>query len=144
MTDLRTALLCAVHHLIYPDPASAICKNKLATTKNNDIITHVLCRRYAAVSVSDDDCVIRFYLHTVIRFLLSTARIRAAAFLRAPLNPRFIDAMIVSFWCTEGYILTSFSLLMLWISLQLNDSHLEPWKLNKRVEWQLAWNGCQR
>lgn len=21
---------------------------------------------------------------------------------------------------------------------------LEPWKLNKRVEWQLAWNGCQR
>lgn len=84
----------------------------------------------APVCCSDDECVVRFYLHTVIRFLLSTALIRAAVFLRAPLNPMFNDAMIAV------YFLTSFSLLMLRISLQLTDSHrshrngISEWKGN--------------
>lgn len=36
------------------------------------------------------------YLHTVIKFLLSTAPFLAAAFFRAPLNPRLGDAMPAS------------------------------------------------
>lgn len=59
----------------------------------------------APVCCSDDECVtlIRFYLHTVIRFLLSTALIRATAFLRAPLNPRFNDAMIAVYFLTSFF-----------------------------------------
>lgn len=108
------------------------CNNKKQWHHHHTCCVPPVC---CSQCVSDDECVIRFYLHTVIRFLLSTARIRAAAFLRAPLNPRFIDAMIVSFWCTAVYILTSFSLLMLWISLQLNDSH---WS---HGNWIRGWNG---
>lgn len=90
-------------------------KNHTLLKKNIYQWHHHTC----SVRCNDDECVIIFYLHTVSRFLLSTALIRATAFLRAPLKPRFNDAMIVSFWCTAVYFLSSFSLLMLWLSLWL-------------------------
>lgn len=123
MTDLRSAFSASVcntrssSHLISPAllQHQHFTKTNLLKNNNDIIITHVpragVLQWWWMCNVN------QIYLHTVIRFLLSTALIRATAFLRAPLNPRFNDAMIAVYFLTSFFLFWCFGSVSSWLTL---------------------------